>query len=122
MDIGIRGLTKAAKLQEWSERIMMCRSSGKSVRAWCEERGICQKTYYRWEKRVIQEAVQQPTLPTSTQPGLLMQINPNSLPDGKSDPETPEIIVRHGESTICFPNGSSIETIADFVKALNHYV
>ena len=71
---------------------------------------------------MIQEAVQQPSLPISTQPGLLMQINPNSLPDGKSDPETPEIIVRHGESTICFPNGSSIETIADFVKALNHYV
>ena len=46
-------LKHQAKLLEWKEYVVNCRSSGKSVRAWCEENGVGYKTYYRWEREVL---------------------------------------------------------------------
>lgn len=46
-------LKHQAKVQEWKEQVANCRSSGKSVRAWCEENGVGYKTYYRWEREVL---------------------------------------------------------------------
>ena len=42
----VRAIKHAAKLSEWSEHIRVCRSSGKPVKAWCEENGINVKSYY----------------------------------------------------------------------------
>ena len=39
-------------IQIWRERVMACRSSGKTIVDWCEENGINLKTYYYWQKRV----------------------------------------------------------------------
>ena len=36
----------------WRERVMACRSSGKTIVDWCAENGINLKTYYYWQKRV----------------------------------------------------------------------
>ena len=43
----------AAKRQEWQERIMECRNSGKPVKRWCAERQISVTTYYRWEREIF---------------------------------------------------------------------
>ena len=48
-----------AQLAEWRERVASCRSSGLSVRAWCEEQDIGYKRYYRWEREVLRLAGQQ---------------------------------------------------------------
>lgn len=42
-----------AQLAEWQERIIRCRTSGRTVKAWCEEQGIGYKTYYRWERQIL---------------------------------------------------------------------
>jgi transposase-like protein len=41
------------RLAEWSERISSCRNSGMSVRKWCREHGVSEKTYYYWQRRVF---------------------------------------------------------------------
>ena len=43
-----------ARLAEWKSLVAECRSSGKSVRTWCAERNIGYKTYYRWEREILQ--------------------------------------------------------------------
>ena len=45
-----------ARVSEWAERVRECRSSGLSVKAWCEEREIKPATYYRWEHEVLTRA------------------------------------------------------------------
>lgn len=42
-----------AQLAEWQERVISCRTSGRTVKAWCEEQGIGDKTYYRWERQIL---------------------------------------------------------------------
>ena len=43
----------ASKRQEWQERIMECRNSGKPVKRWCAEQQISVTTYYRWEREIF---------------------------------------------------------------------
>ena len=46
----------AANLRVWKERIIECRASGQTVRAWCEQHDICPSTYYRWEREALSAA------------------------------------------------------------------
>ena len=108
--MGVQALKHAALLQAWSGRIAECRSSGKTVKAWCEAEGVSIKTYYYWEKRIVAEAGQEANLSVTTQSSMLMRVSPETLS------------IRHGKSTIALPTGSSVETIADLVKALNRHV
>ena len=119
--MGVQAMKHAALLQEWSAKIAECRSSGMSVKAWCAEHGILIKTYYYWEKRFITEATQQFSLPAPTQTGILMRINPEALPSKDVKGVSAGITIRHGESVITFPAGSSAEAVADLVKALNRH-
>ena len=93
-----------------------------SVRAWCKEQGIAIQTYYHWEKRFVTEATRQLSLPIPTQAGILMRVNPDALPNGDVNAIDTGITLRHGESVITLPAGSSAEAIADLVKALNRHV
>ena len=114
-------LKREAMLREWSAKIVECRNSGKTVKEWCVEQGIAVQTYYRWEKRFVEKATQQLSLPATTQAGLLMRVNPDAMASGDADRIGQEITIRHGESVITLPAGSSAETVADLVKALNRH-
>ena len=48
-----------AKLSEWREIVTECRNSGKQVEKWCKEKGINEKTYYRWQKMVWEAETQE---------------------------------------------------------------
>ena len=119
--MGVQAIKHAVMLQEWSTKIAECRSSGMSVKAWCAEQGISIKTYYYWEKRFVIEATQQLSLPAPTQAGLLMRVNPDAMPSDDVDRIRQGITIRHGESVITLPAGSSAEAVADLVRALNRH-
>jgi hypothetical protein len=121
MGMSVQELKHAARLQEWSARVAECRSSGISVKAWCAEQGIALKTYYNWEKQIVKAATQQYALPVPAQAGLLMQVNPETMPDSNVADIGTGVTIRHGESVITLPAGSNTETIADLVKALNRH-
>ena len=44
--------THLYRLQQWGEAVKDCKSSGKTVGAWCSEQGISKKSYYNWQKQV----------------------------------------------------------------------
>ena len=117
--MGVQAMKHAALLQEWSSKIAECRSSGMSVKAWCAEQEIPIKKYYHWEKRFVTEATQQLSLPAPTQAGMLMRVNPDTLLSGDVNAIGSGITIRHGESVITLPAGSSTESVAELVKALN---
>ena len=119
--MGVQAMKHAVMLREWSERIAECRSSGKTVKAWCVQQGIAIKTYYYWEKRFVAEATRQMSLPASGQAGQLIRINPDTMPGGNPVVNGSGITIRHGESIISLPAGSSAESVADLVKALNRH-
>ena len=119
--MGVQALKHAALLQEWSTKIAECRSSGMTVKTWCAEQGIPIKTYYYWEKRFVTEATQHLSLPATAQAGMLMRINPETMPDDETGTVGSCITIRHGDSVITLPAGSSAEAVAELVKALNRH-
>ena len=121
MATGVQELKLAARMQEWSVKIAECRSSGMGVKAWCKSQGIAATTYYHWEKRFVTEATQQLSLTAPTQAGMLMRVNPDALPSGDMNAIGVGITIRHGESVITLPAGSSAEEVAELVRALNRY-
>ena len=44
------------KLALWAGRISECRNSGQNVKTWCRENGVCEQTYYKWQRRLFEMA------------------------------------------------------------------
>ena len=59
MEKSLQALNSQEKISVWSERIAACRSSGISVRTWCEENGISTASYYKWQKKLFHLATTQ---------------------------------------------------------------
>ena len=56
MSKDLQTLNSQNKLALWAGRISECRNSGLSVKAWCKENGICEQTYYKWQRRLFEMA------------------------------------------------------------------
>ena len=59
MEQSLQVMTRQERLENWAARIMACRSSGLTVRAWCRENGLSEKTYYYWQRRLFQALLEQ---------------------------------------------------------------
>ena len=59
MDQGLQKLNADQRLAVWTQRIADCRSSGTSVKSWCLENGVSEKTYYYWQRRIFRLAQEQ---------------------------------------------------------------
>ena len=81
MEQSLQVMSKQERLENWTTRIMACRSSGMTVRAWCQENGLTEKTYYYWQRRLFQtlseqqQAIRQPAFAEITP-------TPNVRPSG----------------------------------------
>ena len=62
MEQSLQVMSKQERLENWTARIMACRSSGMTVRAWCRENGLSEKTYYYWQRRLFQTLSEQKTV------------------------------------------------------------
>ena len=59
MEQSLQVMSRQERLENWTTRIMACRSSGMTVRAWCRENGLSEKTYYYWQRRLFQTLSEQ---------------------------------------------------------------
>ena len=81
MEQSLQVMSKQERLENWTARIMACRNSGMTVRAWCQENGLSEKTYYYWQRRLFQtlseqqQAIRQPAFAEITPA-------PNGRPSG----------------------------------------
>ena len=63
-------IQNAQKAPIWKQRIIECRSSGKSVKEWCKEHGLDFTTYYRWERKILSNIIPFEDFPASDLPAL----------------------------------------------------
>lgn len=59
MEQSLQVMSKQERLENWTAKIMACRSSGMTVRAWCQENSLSEKTYYYWQRRLFQALSEQ---------------------------------------------------------------
>ena len=125
----VRAMKHAAKLAEWSEKVQACRSSGMTVKEWCEQNDVCAKTYYTWERVYLAGVSKQLTIPEQlpAQVGQLVRIEPTQLRDedegSMSVPPVQAIsnvgiTLRYGNMSVEMPAGMEIGQIAELMKAM----
>lgn len=91
------------RLQQWTEIIRDCRSSGQTVVRWCADHEVNVKSYYYWLKKIREAAID--SLPSFSSPNepTLVPI-PSSLrtnaPRSEASHEQAAIILRTEAVTI----------------------
>ena len=100
----------------WKERIAECRSSGQGVMEWCAANGINSKSYYRWERKLLQEAGNE--LRRIQKPQQIQRFA--EIPQV---PCTPDVVavIRFGEFTCELRQGITAEQISAIVQVMKGY-
>ncbi|WP_445670203.1 IS66 family insertion sequence element accessory protein TnpA [Paenibacillus sp. PL2-23] len=91
------------RLQQWTENIRDCRSSGQTVARWCTDHEVRVKSYCYWLKKIREAAIEfLPACSTSNEPTLVPV--PSSLrtngPRSEARHEQAAIILRTDAITI----------------------
>lgn len=89
-----RGMTKQVRLSQWAGVMRERKESGMSIRSWCQEQGINEKTYYYWQRRLRKEAYEQLVVPTATNeksiaPIQFTEVKLDEYASSLSEQETP---------------------------------
>ena len=90
----------------WAERISACRNSGLNVKSWCKENGVCEQTYYKWQKKIFAMAKAQqelqfaevtPVIPSNGNGQIALSIHVGGIAadiHNGADPATVEAVLR----------------------------
>ena len=90
-------------LAQWQQLVYDYRNSGMTVRAWCAENGISEKTYYYRQRKIWDAAQQQKTEQNTDMPGKLPAIIPCTIPIATSSAvsaQTPALVLRSASWTV----------------------
>jgi transposase-like protein len=117
-----RKLNNEIKMNQWMEIIRECRNSGQSVRSWCLEHGVNDKSYYYWLKKVRIAACN--TLPDNLEESRVMV--PLKIEDLKQEPETATssqvsvIVIRLNSAVVEIQNGATSSVIENTLRAIKN--
>lgn len=107
MEESLQEQNASQRVRLWSERITACRSSGMSVRAWCKENGISEKTYYYWQRRIYQQLVSTAEAPCFAEVSPSVQLA-----------QAPAAVVYLADSKAEFYSGADAATVQAVIQAL----
>lgn len=69
MDVQV--VTHEVRMQKWISTVETCRSSGKTIKAWCAENGVNLKSYYYWQRKVCLETCREITTVQKSLPEIV---------------------------------------------------
>jgi len=119
---------QAVKLREWAEMVQARWMSGQTVKTWCEENNVAQKTYYYRLKRIRLEALK------STGPNIqILPLHEKSSPafaelslsdnypleGNEKDTGTPAVTINVGNMAIKIHNEAGAEIIENVIRAVS---
>ena len=110
----VRNLTREYRASQWAGIIKECRDSGQTIRSWCDENGIGEKSYYYWQRRLRENACQ--VLEQSSTPGLpaFAEVSISRA----SNPEAIAVTLRMGEITAEIHNRADPTTLEAVIRTL----
>ena len=109
MEQRLQKINATQRVQIWAERIAECRGSGLSVREWCRDNEISEKTYYYWQKKLYQQMV-------CTAEQVSFAEIPRAVQTDRCGEVTAKISMP-GASVEIYP-GADAETIRGIIEAL----
>lgn len=93
------------RMEQWRQIIQDCQESGLSNKAYCEQHGISEKTYYYWLRKLRRLAMEQ------AEPQI-MELKAER--GGQSE----ELYIRYRGAEMMLPAETDIEAIAAILRSL----
>ncbi|UNC91225.1 IS66 family insertion sequence element accessory protein TnpA [Candidatus Contubernalis alkaliaceticus] len=113
-----REVTRKYRLNQWTQIIRECRSSGQTVKVWCADHDINPKTYYYWLRKVREAACE--AIPSLEENSSIVPVNIPANADGPVSESTSQIILRFGSVTLELRNNASTTLIENTLRALQN--
>lgn len=99
----------AYRLQSWAEIIRERQTSGLTNKEFCAQRGIPEKTYYYWLRKVREAATE------AAGPQLVRLDENGSAENGR------RIEIRYGEAELKLPEDVDLKAVAILLNALRRH-
>ena len=97
------------RLQNWAQIIRERQESGLTNKEFCAQRGIPEKKYYYWLRRVREAAAE------ATEPQLVRLDENSSAGNGR------RIEIRYGEAELKLPEDVDLKAVAILLNALRRH-
>ena len=97
------------RLQNWAQIIRERQESGLTNKEFCAQRGIPEKKYYYWLRRVREAAAE------ATEPQLVRLDENSSAGNGR------RIEIRYGEAELKLPEDIDLKAVAILLNALRRH-
>ena len=114
-------LNHHAHLAQWQQLVYDCRHSGMTVRAWCAQNGVSEKTYFYRQRKGWEatqpEAMNQGLSPQPAVPAIIPCAAPIA-PAGKESTVAPALVLRRGAWTVEVAAGCDPELLRLALRAV----
>lgn len=122
-------ITHEVRLEQWKAIIEEClsRPEGLSAKQWLAEKGIPEKTYYYWQRKVRQEAyalikkdAAPPAMPIPSTQSVAFADIPFSPVQDDAQPFTPNVVIRKGQTVLELSNSVSDRLLGKIMEVMSH--
>ena len=100
---------EAYRLQNWTEIVHECHRSGMTNKEFCAQRGISEKTYYYWLRKVRQATAE------AAVPQLV------HLEENRESRTGNMIEIRYGQAELKLPEDVDLKAVAQLLNALRRH-
>ncbi len=107
------------RMEQWTQLIQDCQSSGLPIKTWCDLNGVKQQSYYYWLKKIRKAACEQqlPALQTeSSKPVEFAKLQVNS----PNSTHQSAIMIHLPFATVEVADGTSQTTVEAVLMALKN--
>ena len=110
-----------ARMAEWKEKILDCRSSGMSVKQWCAENNVSDVTYYRWEREIFGRAKIRENNPPAVVEPVFAELPAPEQASPTVVPESPNLVacLRLEKAELSIYAGADPEVVKTLCTVLN---
>lgn len=113
-----RQIAHEMRLEHWEKVLRERKASGQSIRRWCRDNGVCEKTYYYWQGKLREKVCgqlvagqEEPQVP-ATFAQLQLPAVPAAATDGK-------LIIRLNGAEVEIYGDMPVATVEAVIRALS---
>lgn len=106
-------------LSKWRPIIQECRSSGMTIKAWCQENNVDEKQFFYWQRQVREELCISEQSPTKQQPTVFAPL-PIQTYHKEHGQFKPDLVISIGDYRLELANQTNTELLEAILKVLRH--
>ena len=121
--INTREIAEEYRLSHWAHIMQERMQSGMYIKDFCKQIGICQNTYFYWQRRVRAAACEQMVKPEAAQKSLSLggfsevMVVETTVPLASAEP-APQLRIEYAGIQISADSGYPVEMLATLIQGL----